>query len=104
MSKAALTIPMPESCDDCILNTYEFFKAGLCTVCDIYRNGRHPDCPLVIEGEGLRWILTGFTDYPYICPSCKTGNKGKLVRRCVDESCPSCGVKLAPPLEGEDAV
>jgi hypothetical protein len=73
---------------------------------DDYRN----PCPLlVIEEEGLRWVeieggnVDGWYGYSIKCPKCKKEYPAPVDDKFKEfyNYCPSCGVKLAPPLEGK---
>jgi len=71
-----------------------------------YTSSRHPDCPLKITEDNLRWILSSYDVSDYTtrsfieCPKCEVGYDYD----CNDVSffetfnfCPNCGVKLLPP-------
>ena len=63
---------------------------------DDYTDRRHPDCPLKIEEDGLRWdtqvLDIGVGNQTFCgCPKC--GNEYDWPHNY----CPSCGVKLARP-------
>jgi hypothetical protein len=105
--KATLQIDVPESCARCPLKRNQcapgFMQCSsdwrcCVTNCEVNNDTiRHPDCPLVIKEEGLRWIKKREGKvHRYYCPKCSG-------RGCYSNNyCPSCGVKLAPPLEGDD--
>jgi hypothetical protein len=104
MSKATLTIPTPKSCTECDLTHYCFVVNQKDTKGSIFMHyalSRHPNCPLVIEVEGLQWKLKGDsiigTLYDFQCPKCLA-----VQPEYFTDYCPSCGVKLDPPLEGDD--
>ena len=71
-------------------------------------NKRHPNCPLKITVNNLRWIkhqswrLNELTAFYYECPKC-----GKITNDIHNQNgdifnfCPHCGIKLLPPKEGE---
>jgi DNA-directed RNA polymerase subunit RPC12/RpoP len=120
MSKAILTISMPKSCRVCpevdkTASTKSYYcrhiKSEYNYVTD-YTSSRHPNCPLVIEEEGLRWNeieggnVDGWFGYSIKCPKCKKEYPAPVDDKFEEfyNYCPSCGVKLAPPLEGDDAV
>jgi len=65
-----------------------------------YINIRHPDCPLKITEDNLRWIreVKSYTgDVIFICPKCE---EAKFMPY---NFCPSCGVKLLPPENKEES-
>jgi len=101
----------PKSCGECQLRGYnealdyddhEGYAGAIChgekslymEVSDyLNTDNRHPDCPLKITEDNLRWIAY---DKPsvsrrYNCPICKV-KRGKFTNFC-----PSCGIKLLPP-------
>jgi len=108
MSVSTLTIPTPGYCMACPLrycnpitekiSCYAEPVVGCIEQHNIRTTTRHPDCPLKIQPEGLRWIASYYSPYDAIelsCPVCKTDFDG-----CITEDfnyCPSCGVKLDPP-------
>ena len=96
----------PQSCSECRLIYYR--KGGLLTCCYLNdvgnENTRHPDCPLEITEDNLRWrkdtrtSLDGEILEYWVCPECK------FVHYYYDDYkvynfCPSCGTKLLPPLD-----
>jgi len=105
MSKAVLEIPTPESCSKCKLKyisdaNCDAKEATYCVIGSIfvsdYTSSRHPDCQLVIEEKGLRWLDMGDGNGNYYCPKCPCINGHWAYRHC-----PICGVRLDPPLEDE---
>jgi hypothetical protein len=105
--KATLQIDTPKSCAECKLGEkYGAVGDVRCFVLGEYFTGNikpphkeRPDtCPLVIEKKGLRWIDTSNKHFDLMtCPKCK--GEYEMFNY---NYCPSCGVKLAPPLEGDD--
>lgn len=111
--KATLEFDAPESCIDCVLvSDFSDFLGGcepilycpkLNGLVTDWKEDRHPDCELVIEEEGLRWIKV-IDDYwndvcHYECPKCEAAfflETGSPKENNYNY-CPSCGVKLAPP-------
>ena len=113
----------PESCGECQLrgynealdyNDHEGYAGAIChgekslymEVSD-YLNAdtRHPDCPLKITEDNLRWIEFRDEDYPCAipimeCAICKETFPGGYENRKRWKHCPSCGIKLLPPEEG----
>jgi len=89
MSVSTLTIPTPESCAVCEIK-HTVFCPG-----DDLNQGRHPDCPITIQQEGLRWIEKHNGNW--MCPKCKEDFNIFMVAKF--HFCPSCGVKLDPPEE-----
>ena len=107
----------PQSCGECQLrgynealdyNDHEGYAGAIChgekslymEVSDyLNTDTRHPDCPLEITEDNLRWIrevkpYTG--DVIFICPKCE---EGKFMPY---NFCPSCGIKLLPPENKEE--
>jgi len=90
---------VPTNCFTCPLNRMDDDERNcrcqeLHVSVDRYSEGyiRHPDCPLKVQPEGLRWINRGAY---YECPSCSVGFTGAMNF----SYCPSCGAKLDPPEE-----
>jgi len=87
----------PKSCKDCPIN---FEDSGLeVSYCaktgfaiDDYTVTRHPDCPLKITEDNLRWILLkGDLKFKYCCPECKQTESSPY------KYCRDCGIKILPP-------
>ena len=102
MSVSTLTIPTPESCD---LRCKLFVDVGegfdnyrFCVVNEDvkdYLNIRHPNCPLTIQPEGMRWKEESNGKFTYrICPECDFDGLKERMEKWV--ACPMCGVKLRP--------
>jgi hypothetical protein len=96
MTKAILEIETPESCSNCPIAVGSVVCLGSENSFIIlnYTESRHPDCPLVIEGKGLPMFWDESFSFT-VCQKCKG------VVGYEDSYCQHCGVKLAPPLEGE---
>ena len=101
MSVSTLTIPTPESCRVCPLvkddhDRDKYYCIGDRRInADGHIHERHPDCPLRIQQEGLKWLnLNGGC----VCPQCSEGYQ--FIPRL--RYCPSCGVKLDPLEEVND--
>lgn len=98
MSVATITIPTPESCRTCLL------RYSVCTLpAGLTKNNysdRHPNCPLKIKPEGLRWIYHDANELSlhYECLECR------FETTRITNYCPSCGQKLDPPETTEDVV
>ena len=97
----------PKSCWDCPVITTFFEEEGCsqthyctemkddeCVDVSEFAVSRHPDCPLKITEDNLRWKT--FEYVWYRCPLCRyeTGLRDA-------NYCPSCGIKLLPPKGGE---
>jgi len=106
----------PQSCGECQLRGYnealdyddhEGYTGAIChgekslymEVSD-YLNAdtRHPDCPLEITEDNLRWVIEYTKDAEdigeqYHCPKCR------YVDICDHNYCSNCGTKLLPPEE-----
>jgi len=66
-----------------------------------YNTTRHPDCPLKITEDNLRWDIEYTKDTEdigeqYRCPKCGYVELGE------HNYCPDCGQKLLPSLEEEE--
>jgi len=60
-----------------------------------YTNTRHPDCPLKITEDNLRWKNTSTKYFQLMtCPNCKSEYE-----KYDYNFCPSCGIKLLLPME-----
>jgi hypothetical protein len=104
--KATLQIDTPESCWVCpevdkTASTKSYYcrhiKSEYNYVTD-YTYSRHPDCPLVIEEKKHpHWQYKEAVDsWWFACSECDYTNG------CITyPECPSCGMKLDPPLESE---
>ena len=102
MSTAILRIPAPESCRLC--NLIYFRKGGMLTYCmEVgYKDSRHPDCPLEITEDNLRWIEDPDTfSEKLICPKCKGVHDYCSIFYDNYKYCPNCGVRLLHPKEWE---
>ena len=103
----------PQSCVDCPLTHAGYSgdsRAELCYWVHNKKNGRpfiiasdydkfrHPDCPLKITEDNLRWEIIDLGTTQRItghrCPKC-----GDEKYTCKFNYCPNCGVKLLPPME-----
>jgi len=93
----------PRSCRDCEIS-HEVFtghnnllrcpRGGFLRERDNANNTRHPDCPLKIMEDNLRWINLNKWGAAE-CPKCSEGFQYMARLRY----CPSCGIKLLPPEE-----
>ncbi|MCL2174447.1 MAG: hypothetical protein FWB73_00230 [Treponema sp.] len=104
----------PQSCRECELhvqtkyrdlhgyNRHECIKLKR----DIreYETTRHPDCPLKITEDNLRWQGNGTETIGYYitCPICKKEPHGNWDKEELSDDdfpnfCPHCGIKLLPP-------
>ena len=88
----------PESCSECeikVLCEYRI-KAKL-----YYIGTRHPDCPIKITEDNLRWILIrDFGDGLQFLACVKCNKEIMFDSHEVPKNfCPSCGIKLLPPLD-----
>jgi len=88
--------------DDCDYWCYEL-KSGHGKVNE-YIDTRHPDCPLKITEDNLRWQGNGSETIGYYitCPECKQEPPGNWDREDFNDDdfpnyCPHCGIKLLPP-------
>ena len=126
MSKAVLEMDVPVSCHNeksfCVfcekigigpMERGIMPTARRCTrihkFVDEFINTRHPDCPLKIVDDGLRWINV-FIEVDDLL----NGGKIKALHgincpKCDEHAptleyynyCPSCGIKLLPPEEND---
>ena len=109
MKEAILKIEIPVSCDKCILcgvinhnypirckKTGEEITKYAVRELNIYIESRHPDCPLEIVEDNLRWENTTVNiigDYIY-CPKCQ---QDREFYDWYPPYCEFCGTKLLPP-------
>ena len=114
--KAVLEFDAPESCTECPLTHGAWSgdsHAELCCLKDkrpfiianAYPDSRHPDCPLNIQQEGLRWIVKSKHGYCDLWQCEKCNMEFSIHSRHEQDNffhCPSCGVKLDPPEEDKD--
>ena len=96
MSTTLILKETPQSCMVCPLRV----------VCSIFADRRvsdypytrHPNCPLKITEDNLRWEIIDLGTTQRItghrCPKC-----GDEKYTCKFNYCPNCGVKLLPPEE-----
>jgi len=114
----------PQSCGECQLRGYnealdyddhEGYAGAIChgekslymEVSDyLNTNTRHPDCPLKITEDNLRWQGNGTETIGYYitCPDCKKEPHGNWDREGFSDDdfpkyCPHCSIKLLPPEE-----
>jgi len=94
MSTTLILKETPQSCMVCPLRV----------VCSIFADRRvsdypytrHPNCPLKITEDSLRWKSEGswenHNEY-FVCPVCEYGLDFE------GNYCPHCGIKLLPPEE-----
>jgi len=99
--KATLKIEMPKSCGECcfVCDSIDgdFYCAASKLVIKYYSDRRNPDCPLIPEDEGLRWVYHKLSR-TYRCQNCGIAHFNK------SNYCPSCGTKQRPPLKIGEAV
>ena len=96
----------PKSCMECQLmhetdsstgsNFYTCQASNDYNDVERFSKTRHPDCPLKITKDNLRWKSEGswenHNEY-FVCPACEHGLDFE------GNYCPSCGIKLLPPEE-----
>jgi len=106
--KAILGFPVPESCRACGIKMIELATLVKCPETGkndlevAYTTSQHPDCPLKIQPDCLRWKIAKRTEN-WECPICKADFNFIIMAKF--HHCPSlCGVRLLPMEKVTDAV
>ena len=109
--KAILEFDVPESCVKCRIAylTYDIFNyyqiaCNFVECASIYIETRHPDCPLkIVEDDLRREEYESSWENSIICPKCNLRANFPTQTGWAKEHgynyCPSCGIKLLPPIE-----
>ena len=102
---------MPQSCGECPVchllvssnDSFFYFCFKMKRFVHECKNTRHPDCPLKITEDNLRWIQDKLSKNYWRCPKCNFGANIVNTEPGYLKYCSLCGVELGQPEDKEKA-